>query len=391
MQIILILKSILIFSFILGLIVLLHELGHYIAARLTGCKVEAFAFGFGPSILKKKKGDTDYRWNLIPLGGYCQIMGESRDVNDPSSLSSKNPVQKLFVFSAGVLMNIVLAIFAYTLYLSFTNFQTYIPQLPDIQTNFVGVQEEIVNKPLITDILADTPALESGMQPEEFLWAVDAIEIRSIDQFKDYLQDKFGQTVTLKTLSPYEQGYKEYKLYLDYKDEEGKVLAGFGNNPSTGFYILNYSQNKVFSGFAHTLNISKYTIGSIRYLISESKAQDSLEPISQGTGTILKAGEITYKYVKGDKFLEIVNLLAGISLSVGILNILPIPPLDGGHILVLFVEIITRRKMPDKWKSIIFNLFFALLMLLFVVMLIKDVKTSDIGIVKSTLEKLHLK
>lgn len=388
MDIILILKTLIIFSLILGIIVLLHELGHFVAAKLTGCKVEAFAFGFGPAIWKKRIGETDYRWNLIPLGGYCQIMGEGEEINDPRSLSSKNPFQKIFVFAAGVIMNFILACIVFTIFLGATKFKTFLPQLPDDNTKFIGAETTLIQKPLITAINPDTPASRAGMKAGEFLLEVDNVEIENIDIFRNYLQNKFGQNVNIKTLTLQDQSFKNYKLTLDYKDQNGKVLAGVSNKLDSSFYALDYSKTPFLSGFFHSVNTLTYNINSFNYLIGESKKAGNLEPLSQGTGTILKAGEYTYKFVKADNFLDILNLLAGISLSVGIMNILPIPPLDGGHILFTLIESIIGRKVPDKIKSAIFSIFFFLIILLFLVMLFKDLQTTDIGFLKDLFIKL---
>ncbi len=387
MNILLILETLLIFSLILGTIVLLHELGHFIAAKLVGCKVEAFAFGFGPSIWKKKIGETDYRWNLIPLGGYCQIMGETEEINDPRALSSKNPFQKIFVFVAGVIMNFLLAALVFTIFLAISKFKTYLPKLPSDDMRFVGAEQTVLNKPLITAIAEQKPASDSKMKTEEFLWKVDNLDIDSIDTFRNYLQDKFGQTITIQTFTAENQTFQNYKLNLNYKDESGKVLTGISTS-NVSFYFLDYSRNAALSGLSHSINTSIYTFKFFNYLLSESKKAGNLEPLSQGTGTILKAGEYTYKFVKADNFLDILNLLAGISLSVGIMNILPIPPLDGGHVLFTLIEAVLGRKVPDKIKSAIFTVFFFLIILLFLLMLFKDLQTTDIGFIKDLFVKL---
>ena len=168
------------FIVLLGIIVFVHESGHYLAAKLFGIKVEIFSLGFGKAIVKKKIGDTEYRIAWIPLGGYVKITGmidesfdEEKEYSEPKSneFESKNFFQKAFVISAGVIMNMLLAIFIYT-----------------IITFFNGIAEP--NSTFIQGFTDNSPAKEAGMLPNDKIMAIDNIGITDWDHLSKIIHAK---------------------------------------------------------------------------------------------------------------------------------------------------------------------------------------------------------
>lgn len=130
------LQAFLWFVFIIGLVVFIHELGHFVSAKLVGITVEEFAFGFGKAVLKKNFKGTLYRINFLPIGGYVKLLGEEEDIDEPGSFRNKSLIARAFVICAGVIMNLILAIIVFYGILIIKDYEIYLPVASDF--SFVG-------------------------------------------------------------------------------------------------------------------------------------------------------------------------------------------------------------------------------------------------------------
>ncbi|MCK5759697.1 MAG: RIP metalloprotease RseP [Candidatus Delongbacteria bacterium] len=344
------------FIILLGIIVFVHESGHYLAAKLFGIKVEVFSLGFGKAIVKKKIGDTEYRIAWIPLGGYVKITGmidesfdEEKEYSEPKAneFESKNFFQKAFVISAGVIMNMLLAIFIYT-----------------IITFFNGIAEP--NSTFIQGFTDNSPAKEAGILPDDKIIAIDNIDITDWDHLSKIIHAKPDTDLEFKILradSVVNLTIKTLSIET-FEDSELKKIGVVGIYPD--FTIRDAGIIKSVSlGFKTTWYWLEIGVYSIKMLVTgQASMKDLGGPvmIAQMTGESAKAG-----------FWAFLNFLAFISINIGFLNILPIPILDGGHLLFLSVEAVLRRKIPTNIKFRILQAGMILLLLFTMIVLYNDI------------------
>jgi len=202
------LLTVLAFVFVFGMLVFVHELGHFLAAKWTGVTVETFAFGFPPNIFSKKVGETTYRVNAIPLGGYVTLLGEEllddneaikkSETQNPKSLLSKEPWQVILIMISGVVMNAVLAVLLFFICYAI-GFQPII----DGAADFAGIKNDMKVK--VTDIEKDSPAAKSGLLPSDYILSVDGKKVSSNDQVVAIISEKTNPATT-KTILEIQRG-----------------------------------------------------------------------------------------------------------------------------------------------------------------------------------------
>jgi regulator of sigma E protease len=384
-------KTILILAAIIAVVVIVHELGHFIASKLCKVKVEEFAFGMGKMIWGKKYKGTLFRINVFPIGGYVKVYGQETAVKgDPHSFSEKPASKRLFILVAGVIMNLVLAVLVFYIYLISLGFVTYLPKIADY--SFPGIKEEVDLKPWIRDVEVGSAAEEAKLPANTIIWEANGVDISSPEQFTQIIRDNYGKSVDIKVQVIRDQSFQNYTVNVSKKNLEGNAVIGIGF-VSVEFYKLDYRNQKLTSGFVETYNIFGYSMKLYGELVKESLKTKSLEPVSLGTGTIVQVGQVAYRFVSADNFVDILYLIGSISLSLAFFNILPIPALDGGHIMFVIIEKIRRKPLSEKLMGRINMIGFALLMLLFVVLLFKDVLQISFiqGIIKSVTDFLSNK
>jgi regulator of sigma E protease len=363
--------SSIVFLLILGIVVLIHELGHFVAAKMIGAKVEEFAFGFGPSIWKKQYGETLYKWNIYPLGGYCKILGESEDVaDDPRSFSTKSPLQRIFVLVAGVFMNFVLAVIVFTIFFSLNSWKMQLltsPDLPDYR--FAGA----VARFLIEKTNENLPAAKAGVPEKTYIKSINSVDIKSYRNLVDETKKNFNTTIDLGIVDSEGKNLKIYKVFLDAKSDTGNPIIGVSLN-----YYIDYSNVKVLSGYYHAYDTVIYNVLGLQHVYSKSVEEGNLNYASESTGSIAKIAQITHRMVLNDNWLGILYWIGLISASLSFMNLLPVLPLDGGHIFFILLEAILRRKISDSLKAKFAFGGLIFFILLFVVLFVKDIREFTI-------------
>jgi len=361
--------EILAFIFVFGVLVFVHELGHFLAARTFGVRVEEFAFGFPPRIWGKKRGDTTYAINLIPFGGYVKMTGEEGDgkKNDPKNFQSKKGWQKVIILSAGVLMNLLLA---YGLLVGFYAFggKALLPGMGEHK--FVENTQAV----LVSEVVPDSPAEKAGITSGTIIKMVDGKEVFSTQEgfaaIQSVTEGKDGASVELViskngdiktiTVGTYPEKVESNGNITEYQrigitmEDTGKIQSKIWAAPVVAA--------------AETFRLTKMTLTSLGDVFVESiknlKLSDQLGgpvAIFMVTGTAAKMGMST--------LLQVIIIL---SLTLAIINIMPFPALDGGHILFIGLEKILGREIPDKIKRTVNLIGFCLLLLLIVLISIKD-------------------
>lgn len=355
------------FLLTLGILVFIHELGHYIAARLVGAKVEEFALGLGWKIWGKKVGETEYKVNLLPLGGYVKILGENdKDENaDPRSLRNKSPIQRIFVMIAGVVMNFLLACILYISLFSIAGFKFY---LPEANSDFKPYGSKIIIEKLsekveYSSLVKDGNAQKSGLPEKGYIQKIGVEDIEFSYQIPQVLSKYKGSNVVLNVCD------SECKDYTVKVSDEGKIGISLISNY---VYAVSYADNKALSGFSHSANMIRIMIGTLGNIFSQAKQSGdystAINTVSGPVGIYLAVD-----YVKQFGLTSILGLMADLSLVLAFMNLLPIPALDGGRILLTIPELLTRKPINPKLENILINVSFILLMVLMVAIMVKDV------------------
>jgi len=344
------LHNLLVFIPILGLLVFVHELGHFLAAKWAGIRVERFSLGFPPRMFGKKIGDTDYCISWIPLGGYVKMAGmidESMDTEiegKPDEFMSKAVWKRAIVIGAGPFMNIVLALLFWT-------GLTYQDGVP-----------EPTNLPVIDQVIPEMPAAGAGLQKNDRILAVNGEAVATWEQLTKLIHANPQKEILLEIDRQGERVQQRVTPRLDAADQKGKIgiaqkfemrPAGLGEA---------FSVACIRSWFL-TREIGKF-IG--RLFSGQESVRDGLA----GPLLMMKmAGQIAREGL-GD----LMHFIAVISLQLALLNLLPIPALDGGHLLFLGMETILRRPVSVRARVVVQQIGMALLLALMVFIVINDVQ-----------------
>jgi regulator of sigma E protease len=346
------------FILILAFLVLVHELGHFFAAKKSGIAVEEFGLGFPPTIFKKKIGETHYSLNAIPLGGYVKIKGEDGEHNEEQDSFGAQPIwQRIIVICAGVLMNIVAGWLLLVIL-----FMVGAPlELDDSIPSHYVKHREIV----ITDVLEDTPAATSGLLPGDVLLSIDEINMNKIALFQDYISNLEGKATTIV----YERGGVEETIAL-----APEILQQITNHPIIGVAlsevgVVRFPIHKAFvAGTQSAVNYLDRILSAFGSIVAQVWKGDGLGnslggpvAIAVATSDVLDLG-----------FSHVVIFTAVLSFNLAIINILPFPALDGGRLIFLAVEAIRRKPSRQEVEAWFHRVGFVLLMVLAIVITYKD-------------------
>lgn len=301
--------------FVFGILVTVHEFGHFITAKLTGMKVEEFSIGFGPNIYQRQDGETLYSLRMLPLGGYNKIAG--MDPEDPEDLergfNSKPVASRMLVILAGSLMNFILPVLIF-----FGIFLAYGMEVPQ-------------NTPVLGQIVEGYPAAQSGLKEGDRVLSINGQPVSQWSDIRTRLADA---------------GTKPVPFEIQRDKEKLTVTVTPVLNPETGkpFIGVVSSLKKVqltpwqaaVSSVTATKNIIKNMYASLYHMVTgKTKAE-----LSGPVGVAKMAGQVAHK-----GFDMLLQFTAMLSLNLAIINLLPLPALDGGHFLILLIEAITGHKL----------------------------------------------
>ncbi|MGC8871515.1 MAG: RIP metalloprotease RseP [Caldimicrobium sp.] len=323
---------------VIGVLVFIHELGHFLAAKKMGVKVEIFSFGFGPKLFGLTIGETEYRISLIPLGGYVKLYGEH-----PESLPSvaetnkafafKSPFQKILIVVAGPLANFFFAFLAFFLIFSLLG-KTYTP-------------------PIVGEVLKDSPAEKAGLIKGDKILEINGKEIKS---FEDLLLEMRK-----------EENLREIKL----KVKRGEEILFFTITPNymDGTNIFGKKTQIPFIGIRATSELVHEKVGPLTAIcLSAKKVYDFITLTFLAIYKLLTGelpfstlgGPITIGKFAGDSarlgIFAFISFMALLSINLGVLNLLPLPMLDGGHIVIFIIEALRRKPLSLKTQELIFKI-----------------------------------
>ncbi|MEK7143034.1 MAG: M50 family metallopeptidase [Patescibacteria group bacterium] len=344
--------TVIIFIAILVILILIHEFGHFIVAKATGVKVKEFAFGFPPRLLSIKKGGTRYSFNLIPLGGFVSLLGEDEAIVEPGSYYSKKIWQKILIVGTGVVMNFILAIVVLTIGFSIG--------MTPLVSDPINLKGEKISKVMVVEIMPSSPAERIGLQSGDILNGFS-----SPTDLQNFTKSHAGRTVSLQIQN--KAGIENREVTL----AEGEAPLGVGT----------VSITKVKQPIWQALITATLEVGrSIKVIFVV------LWDILKSVFTTGKAGEagaglvgpvgifnFTAEALKIG-WIYILELLAIISINLGIINILPFPALDGGKILFLALEGIFRKKVVrQEIENLIHTIGFIILIILLLAITFRDI------------------
>ena len=344
--------TLLIFILILGILVLVHEFGHFIVAKKSGLTVEEFGFGFPPRIFSFKVNETVYSINLLPLGGYVKILGEDGgETNSPKSFSSKSAGIRSLITAAGVMMN-----FALGALLLIIGFYIGLPQVVNEENKAIAKNVQIQ----IIAISNNSPAEKANLKLGDSIEGFGEISI-----FQDFINQNKEKEISLKI--------KRGEDYLDIKavpranppEREGALGIALAK---TGLISYPWYQSVwlgIKSSFIITWEIIKGFFGLIKNLITVGKIP---QEIAGPVGIAILAGQATAL-----GFVYLLQLVALISLNLAVLNLIPFPALDGGRLLFLGIEKIKGSKVNPKIENVIHSVGIVLLLALVVLITYRDI------------------
>lgn len=329
------------FVIILSVLVLVHELGHFFTARLSGVKVEEFGIGYPPKIYGYQYGETLYSINAIPFGGFCKMLGEE-DPQYPRSLASKGVATRLLILSAGSLMNILLPIVLFAI-------------------SFMIPHNVIYEKVMIEEVAQGSPAEAAGVEAGNIILAINGHEIDNRGEVGYYIQLNLGKQVDMLLQKP-DGSTQEFSVMTRWKPPEGQGATGVtirGLDSTIEREALPVWQ-AVPRSFVHCWEILVLFKNEVVGWFTRSTAPLVAGPvaIAQMTGEFVKAG-----------LSPLLEFAALISISLGVANLLPLPALDGGRLAFVLLEWVRRGRRISPQKEGLVHLigFFILIALMLVV------------------------
>ncbi|MCX7903656.1 MAG: RIP metalloprotease RseP [Caloramator sp.] len=322
--------------FVFGLLITAHELGHFILAKINNVKVLEFSIGMGPRLFRIKGNETEYSIRLLPIGGYVKMLGEEEECDDPRAFRKQSPWKRLSILIAGAFMNFVLAIILFIII--FYN---------------VGVTTLTID-----NVVKDYPAFKSGIKPGDKIIAVNGSKVSSWNDFLIFMNNNKSKEFVLtikrdniiidKSLTPIKsEEDNRYIIGITPKVEKGNLFIAISS--SINETIVSIKQMLIVLGGLITRKVSADNVGGPVAIIKMS-------------GEAAKIGIWSLLY-----------FAAFLSINLGIMNLIPFPALDGGWVVITFIEGITGRKIDENKIGLINLIGFTLLMLLAIIITYRDI------------------
>lgn len=366
--------SILIFFIVLLVLVLVHEFGHFFAAKRFGIRVDEFGFGFPPRLFGKKWGETEYTFNLLPIGGFVKIFGENPDEESISggdkkrSMVNKPKWQQAIVLFAGVFSNFILAwiLFSISLMLGLPTTSSAVPEGYEVRDPSL----------MIISVVPGSPAQQSGLEAGDKITKVESV---SPEGGINYLSE-----INPDTLKSFILSNQDTEISLEYKRSSEESLYSTSLTPEyseqTGEYVIGIAMGQVgtlklpvlpaiWEGFKYNWNVTGATAVGLYTLIADSVRGEG--DLSSITGPVGMVGIVGDAYEFGLTYL--LSFTALISIHLAIINLAPFPALDGGRLLFLLIEKLKGSRLSPVFANGANIIGFALLIILMLFVTYQDI------------------
>ena len=329
-----------------GVIIMIHECGHFACAKLFKVKVNEFSLGMGPALFKRKKGDTLYAVRLFPIGGYVAMEGEDDASEDERAFNKKPVWQKMIIGVAGALMNLILGFILMVLLLT-------------TSTDLIGTNT-------IKEFYPDAVSSQYGLQAGDRFVEIDGHHVwseldlsflmsRSQDGVFDFVVERDGEKVTLND------------VHFATEQQNGITLIQYD-------FIISGEQpgflNIVKNAFTQSASIVRMVWLSVFDLVT---GRYGMSELAGPVGTVDIIADVTAQAVSSGSLTNLLTIMAFITINVGVANLLPLPALDGGRFLFLAVEAVRRKPVNPKYEGYVHAAGLALLLLLMVVVTYNDI------------------
>jgi regulator of sigma E protease len=321
------------------LIIIVHEGGHFVAARLMKIKVNEFSIGMGPKLFQFTKGETKYTLRLILFGGYCSMEGESEDSDDENAFNKKKVIQRIFVVVSGAVMNLILGFVIIAL--------------------LICTQQNLIGTPTVAKF-ADNAVSSATLQEGDTIKSIDGMRVftstdvttglsRSTDDTLEMVVERNGKNITLN-------------VTFNMEDYEGKQYINMD------FWLLGVDKtvgNVIKNTFSEWVSYARMVFLSVHDIIV---GKYGVSDLSGPVGAI----DIVSTAVKTSVY-SMLRIMALLTINVGLFNLFPIPALDGWRLFLLIFEGIFKKKMPDKWEWAINGAGLIILLLLMCAVTFSDI------------------
>lgn len=369
---------IVVFILTILILVIIHELGHFFAAKKFNIKVLEFGFGIPPRAWGKKIGETIWSFNWLPFGGFVRLLGEDETeknvLDDKRSFASQSVSKRISVVVAGVAMNLLLAWVLFYIVLGVQGFKTKLPLLADYK--FKGINQNVENVIVVGNIVPDSPASKAGLKDGDRIIALNGNIVEKSDKFVEAVKESAGKEVILTIAD------------IAGNDKRDVILTPRGNPPSGqgalgvslgGMQTVNLSfdssMQKLLAAPIYSYNIIGYSGKILGDTISYSFQKRDLGPVSNAI-----AGPVGITAVVGqilsvkNPLVPYLDFVAALSLNLAVVNVLPFPGLDGGRLLFLAIEGITRKKTHAVIEKYVHTIGLVVLLSLIVLITISDIR-----------------
>lgn len=339
-----------------GLLIFLHELGHFTFAKFFGVKVNEFSMGMGPVLLKKKKKETQYSIRLFPIGGFVSMEGESENSEDERAFCNQKAWKRFIIIAAGGVVNLIMGIIILTVMLS-------------LKTNADG-SEKLIGTREIHSFYTEDAASRKYLKEGDELLKIDGKNVFSGDDINflmqrnqtgcfDFVVLRDGKKVELKNVQ-----FKTSKYEFQGKERNSIVME---------FYIVGVPvsfRSVVTNIIPETLTYSRLVYLSLFDLITGTYGMSDL---SGPIGTVSYIADAAAESKKNMDWSYLCMLTGMIAINIGLFNLLPLPALDGGHLFFILIEIIFRKPVPKKLEALVHAIGMVLLLALMAVISFSDI------------------
>lgn len=338
-----------------GLIILIHELGHFLTAKSMGVKVNEFALGMGPAIFKFKKGETLYALRAFPLGGYCAMEGEDAESDDKAAFGNKAVWKRILIVVAGGIMNIILGFFLMIILLS---------------------QHDYYASTTIAKFSDNATSNTSGLEVGDKIISINGYKINTIQDFSLSLSNNKNPAVDVVVLRDNNVvNLKDVKFPKITDDSDNEML-------SIDFYVVPIKRTflSLFSQSFKTIvsMVRMVWFGFIGIITGQFGFNEMTGPVGVASAITEAASAGLQK-----DFVQAVNniilMIVVITVNLGILNLLPLPALDGGRLVFLIIEGIRRKPIEPKYEGFVHAAGFILLLILLAVITLSDILKVSTG------------
>ena len=350
MTIIYILAAVLVF----GVLIAVHELGHFLAAKACGVRVNEFSIGMGPEVWSREAGETQYSLRALPIGGFCAMEGEEDDSDDERALSRQSFWKQFTIFAAGAFMNFLTGfLLLVLLYSTAQGFR--VPEIAGVAPEFQTVNGTV---------------LEEG----DVFWSINGERVYLYSDVDLLMSLSRGQSLDLVVLRDGEKVFLNGLKWSDFTDMEGEGYRGYGIYRAAGVEEATVGTRLKYA-WLNTIDYVRVVRLSLKMLVTGQASVEDVGGPVEIVHSMVEIGETSANTREAAE--SILNFAALIAVNLAVMNLLPIPALDGGHILFLAVDAVSmalfRKKVPGKYAAAINTAGFVVLMGFMLLITVKDV------------------